>query len=81
MVSKQRSKQDEKASASAGKPVESSGSSFYSKQKMLESRIDKLRQLECKIARDTVCSKKNCPVSIDPRTTQERFKNEDPGPE
>ena len=48
---------------------------------MLESRIDKLRSLENKIARDTVCSKKNCPVSIDPRTTQERFKNEDPGPE
>ena len=44
---------------------------------MLESRIDKLRSLESKIKTDTVCTKKNCPVALDPRTTSEKFLNEE----
>ena len=43
---------------------------------MLESRIEKLRSLESKVKANTVCSKSNCPVSLDPRTTDERFGNE-----
>ena len=42
---------------------------------MLEARIEKLRYLESKVKTDTVCSKENCPVALDPRTTSERFGN------
>ena len=52
-----------------------SGKSFFAKQKMLQQRIEKLRSLEAKVISDTVCSKKNCPVSLDPRTTSERYQN------
>ena len=50
--------------------------SFFSKKKMLESRIEKLRQLEGRVKSDSVCTKDNCTVAIDPRTTQERYLNE-----
>ena len=44
---------------------------------MLESRIEKLRKLESRVKKETVCSKMNCPVSLDPRTTSERYGNND----
>lgn len=35
----------------------SNDNSFFSKQKMLESRIEKLRKLESRVKKETVCSK------------------------
>ena len=78
MVSKQRLKQEAPSTSATGEEsgADSGDKSFFSKQKMLESRIEKLRSLESMVKGDTRCSKKSCPVSLDPRTTQERFGND-----
>ena len=43
---------------------------------MLEARIEKLRSVENQVKTESACSKKNCPVSLDPRTTSERIGND-----
>ena len=82
IVSKQRLKNvdedlvDTTTTTDGGAPL--SGQGYFQKQQMIESRIEKLRDLEAQVKTDTVCTKKNCPVSLDQRTTQERYRNDPP---
>ena len=75
MSKSSRFKQESTRDQSPGPGQYSTDIAGSSKQKMLESRIEKLRVLEAQVKTDTVCSKKNCPVAIDARTTQERYGN------
>lgn len=77
MVNKQRQKQLESEGRSGEVEVGEQNKGSFAKQKMLQSRIEKLRALESKVNKeDAFCTKKTCPVAIDPRTTAERYRNE-----
>lgn len=72
MVQKQRQQQRETVDDKSNPTENPIDQDQVVRQKVLESRIEKLRKMESKVNRDMICSKKTCPTSIDPRTTQER---------
>ena len=77
MVNKQRLKQVEPGhDSTTGDSTAGGDKSFFSKKQMLEARIEKLRKLESQVKSDTYCTKDNCTVAIDPRTTSERYQND-----